>query len=124
MNQQDIDAWAEAFVAYQSDPANDRQDHPLFWASERFMLADGPSPDDCWRAILAVLARRPSEQVLGMLAAGPLEDLIEYSGQDFIGRIEHEARVSPKFRWLLGGVWRSGEPEVWERVEAAREEAW
>ncbi len=52
-----------------------------------------------------------------MLAAGPLEDLIEYHGPDFIGRIEDEARRSAIFRELLGEVWESSTPEVWGRIE-------
>jgi hypothetical protein len=78
------------------------------------------SAEDAWQVILTVLSLRPSDDVIGVLAAGPLEDLIDDHGADFIGRIEEEARKSPAFRHLLGGVWRSGTPEVWARVEKAR----
>jgi hypothetical protein len=57
-----------------------------------------------------------SEEVLGVLAAGPLEDLIHDKGDDFIERIELLARRDPAFRLLLRGVWESGSPAVWERV--------
>lgn len=78
-----------------------------------------------WQFILAVLARRPSERVLGMLAAGPLEDLLAYAGKFYIDRVELEARRNPAFRHLLGGVWQNRTPdELWRRVEAVRGEPW
>jgi hypothetical protein len=60
--------------------------------------------------------------VLGVLAAGALEDLIQFHGPNFIGHIEAESRRNPAFRRLLGGVWRSSTPEVWARVQRARGE--
>jgi hypothetical protein len=126
VNQQQIEEWASAYIAYQEDHENHRDDHPLFWATSWFMLIsdDEPGPEECWRAILEVLSRNPSEHVLGMLAAGALEDLIERAGPTFIDRIEQQTRRDPAFRHLLGGVWESSTPEVWARVEAARGEPW
>ncbi|WP_425476665.1 DUF6869 domain-containing protein [Solilutibacter tolerans] len=80
----------------------------------------GPAAEECWDGILAVVERRPSEKVLGMLAAGPVEDLINHSGNEFIDRIEERSRRDPFFRQMLHGVWESGSREVWARVEAAR----
>ncbi|MGT2431445.1 DUF6869 domain-containing protein [Cupriavidus basilensis] len=57
--------------------------------------------------------------MLGALAAGELEDLIEYHGPAFIGRIERQAGRDPRFRRLLCGVWRSSTPQVWARILAA-----
>ena len=81
-------------------------------------------PEAAWALILEILAHAPSQDALALLAAGPLEDLIEYHGPSFIDRIELCARRDPKFRYLLGGVWQSSTPEVWSRVEAARVSAW
>ncbi|HEV7700158.1 MAG TPA: hypothetical protein VGO43_08010 [Pyrinomonadaceae bacterium] len=40
-------------------------------------------------------------------------------------RIETEARQKPKFKHLLGGVWRnSPKPEILSRIEAIRGETW
>lgn len=77
-------------------------------------------PEDAWHVILRVFGHRPSEEVLGLLAAGPLEDLIEYHGEQFIDRIESEARESEAFKQLLCGVWPSHSKELWARVEDAR----
>src|SRR5690606_29755394 len=69
-------------------------------------------PEDMWRVILAVLSQKPSDGVIEVLAAGPLEDLIKDQGAKFIERIENEARADPAFRNLLGGVWKSGTPDI------------
>ena len=119
----EIDAWAAAYIeaAASSDYAKD--DYPLWWAIERFMvgvISEAAEAEDCWVAILVVLSRNPTDQVLGVLAAGPLEDLIDHHGPEFIERIELLARRDPAFRSLLRGVWKSSTPEIWERVEKAQ----
>ncbi|WP_412547826.1 DUF6869 domain-containing protein [Pseudomonas sp. PDM11] len=61
----------------------------------------------------------PPESVFTILAAGPLEDLIDEAGPELIERIELHARRTPTFRNLLGGVWAISTPGIWARVEAA-----
>ncbi|HEY0505043.1 MAG TPA: hypothetical protein VGD42_16290 [Lysobacter sp.] len=122
----DLDAWADAYVEFHAiDRTLDAQD-PLWWAVERSMFViRQDAADEMWQFILAVLARRPSERVLRMLAAGPLEDLLAYAGKFYIDRVELEARRNPAFRHLLGGVWQNRTPdELWRRVEAVRGEPW
>jgi hypothetical protein len=80
--------------------------------------------EEVWAAILEVLAREPSSTVIQNLAAGPLEDLLEYWGPVFIDRVEVEARRNPSFRHLLGGVWQCSTPEVWQRIQKVRGAAW
>lgn len=114
----DIEAWARAYIeARESYDPESGEDLP--WAIERFMDLDS-DPEDAWKVILRVLDCSPSEQVLSMLAASELEDLIEDHGMQFIERIESEARASAAFKQLLCGVWPSGSKETWARVEAAR----
>jgi hypothetical protein len=116
-----IDAWAAAYIAVNEARANFDESHPDYLAAYCFMQElVGPVAEECWQGILAVVRRQPSEWVLGMLAAGPMEDLVMCSGADFIGRIELEARRNPDFRRMLHGVWSSGTPEVWARLVAAR----
>jgi hypothetical protein len=122
MTRTEIESWAAAYIRAQQDPTILEDDHPFWWAIENFMFnSDGPSAEDCWLAILEVLSRNPPKHVLGMLAAGPLEDLIEYCGPDFIERIELESLCNPAFRDLLGGVWESSTPEVWARIEKTQQ---
>lgn len=120
LTDKDCDAWVTAYIEAQSSPQPALDDHPQWWAIKRFMdLNDLESAEEAWRAILQVVARQPPERVVGMLAAGPLEDLIQCWGPQFIERIEQAAWRSADFRALLGGVWESGVPEVWARIQRA-----
>lgn len=67
----------------------------------------------------------PSHHVFQNLAAGPLEELLSRHGAELIEEIEVEARRSPEFNLLLGGVWKNSmSEEVWRRVCAARRQTW
>jgi hypothetical protein len=122
---QEINEWANAYIAAEELPEKERHDSSYWWAIERFMnMRDSAQADDGWTTILKVLDGQPSQNVIGMLAAGPLEDLIQEWGELFVDRIELEARRNPAFRHLLGGVWESSTPEVWARIEKARGTSW
>ncbi len=125
LTQEKIEQWATAYIEVQQRAGTIDADNPLWWSIERFMnMYEQQEAEDAWTTILEILARKPSAQVLGILAAGPLEDLIEEWGTLFIERIELESRQNPEFRHLLGGVWRSGTSVVWERVEKSRGAPW
>ena len=121
LSEQQIQEWARGYVrAYEApDPALGKDELSPYILG----LMPGPEnldPEDAWRVILAVLSLKPNANIIGILAAGPLEDLIEDQGAKFIDRIEDEARRNPAFRHLLGGVWESGTREIWTRIEKAR----
>jgi hypothetical protein len=123
MTEEDFDNWIAAYIDRQ-----EREEIPvdgggdLFWAVDKFFCYNDEEPELCWQAILEILRRKPSNKVFAILAAGPLEDLIQYHGTDYIDRIEIEARTNPDFKHLLGGVWESSSPAVWKRVVFARGE--
>ncbi len=125
---QDIDGWAKAYIQAQLDPTLLDGGHPLWWAVERFMEIIGgeelSGAEDSWATILRIVELDPPDEVTEVLAAGPLEHLIEYYGPSFIDRIESEARRNADFRDLLGGVWKSGSDEIWARIEACRDRVW
>lgn len=76
-------------------------------------------PETAWRIILE-LTERSNDNLLGMIAAGPLEDLLNEHPDKFIQRIEEQARKSIRFRECLTGVWKSGIPgPIWERIVIA-----
>jgi hypothetical protein len=78
-----------------------------------------------WQFILNTYVRNLSGNVIAILAAGPLEDLLATVGPKYIDRVEQLARRDPKFNWLLGGVWKNNmTDEVWERVQAIRLNVW
>lgn len=64
------------------------------------------------------VAKTEAQDVVGLTAAGPLEDLISSRGHDYIDAIEQEARRDQRMAWTLGGVWQSSAPDdVWSRVQ-------
>ena len=78
-------------------------------------------PEAAWQAILRVLEHELSGKQIALLAAGPLESLLAWHGEQFIDRVEAEAKRNPAFADVLGGVWRHEMPEhIWKRVEKAR----
>ena len=121
MKPSELSNWVDAYITVQDGGGIDA-DHPHWWAIERFFELMPEHPDECWQAILAILDREPSEAVLDILGAGPLEDLIHQHGAAFIEKIEFEARENPPFKALLDRVWESSTPEIWMRVQRARGE--
>ena len=67
----------------------------------------------------------PTDTLLQVLAAGPLEDLLAHHGPAIIDRVESQARADDRFNLLLGGVWPSSiSPDVWARVQRIRKQVW
>ena len=126
-SEEQLDEWVDAFIlANHEQPTTDEQRNEAGLAIEpacSALSAGKPQAEAVWRFIVKVVARRPSEWALGVLAAGPIEDLIGEFGDDFIGRIERMAQRDPVFRQTLHGVWRTTSSEdVWARVVQAREQ--
>jgi hypothetical protein len=76
--------------------------------------------------VKAVLAIEDNPNVIALLAAGMLEDLIPPEDGPVVDAVVAEAERDPRFRHLLGGVWFSSmSPTVTERLEKARgEQRW
>ena len=72
------------------------------------------------KVINLIISKSAEQSVIGNLAAGPLEDLVNNYGSQFKERIEIESKKYPRFRHLLGGVWKTGSPEIWSRIEKVR----
>ncbi len=122
-SEEQLEARVDAYVVAHRDRARTGEEE------EAASLASEPGcaaihlgqTEALWRFTLKVVERRPSEWALGMLAAGPIEDLIGECGIDFIERIETRARIDPIFRETLHGVWQCTAPDaLWARVERAR----
>ena len=124
LNSEEINEWVNAYIETQESDETIHEYHPLFWAIERFMKLNSDHPEVCWNMILEILIKKPSNNVLSILAAGPLEDLIVSHGCEYINKIENEARINPAFKYLLGGVWKSSTPEVWSRLQNIRGKPW
>ena len=112
-----IEAWIAGSLA--ADNSIEWAAH--WWALLLLINLPHEDPERAWAIILEILQRQPPEEALGLLAAGPLEDLLSEHGPAFIERVEARARDDPAFKDLLRGVWRlSMSDEIWARVQAAQ----
>jgi hypothetical protein len=113
MNDPDLNALAEKWLAYVRAPESQRANPVQEWSLVR------EKPELAWQLILEILRRDNSSGVLEDLSAGLLEDLLVYHGKAMIDRVEAEARSNPLFAKLLGGVWQNEMPDhIWRRVQA------
>ena len=115
---------ADAWCRYQTRPHIDgvEDEDPDWWAVELlmrdyFLRSDEPRV----RAVLDLLVgRAPDDDVLGVVAAGPLEDLVMEADEDRLRWIEQRAEESPRFRQALQRVWVWRlPPDALARVEQA-----
>jgi hypothetical protein len=93
------------------------EDEPTFWAYSELADLVHKKPSEAFDVVLGILASTDDENVLNNLAAGPLEELIQFHGPSVIESIEREAFRNPKFIALLQGVWKAGSEEIWRRIE-------
>lgn len=117
-----VDEIATAWIAYWANGAQDNPhaSDPYAWAHVEVDWLEHNDPEKLWRVILDIYRRADAEPHLGVLAAGPLEDLLGLHGPAFIDRIESLAAEDPQFAHLLGGVWQfTMSDDIWTRVQAA-----
>lgn len=63
-------------------------------------------------AVVALAASMyDDEEFLGVMAAGPLENLLSKPRPDILERVLSEARKNARFRWLLRGIFLHAIPE-------------
>jgi hypothetical protein len=89
-----------------------------FWAFQHMYDLVHEQPDVAFGLIGEIWARDQSREVIQVLSAGPLEDLLAHHGPELIGRVEEEAARNRSFRKLLGGVWKNSMPDsTWAKVQ-------
>lgn len=115
-----IAGWLEYWKEGQEDSAREPT-----WVFDAVSDLPREAPSLALDFVLEILTKDLTTHQLGVLAAGPLEDVLANHGLDIIERVEIEARRNPQFRYLLGGVWQNAMPdEAWKRVLAAAPERW
>src|SRR6185312_3783949 len=120
MSDPEMIAWAEDWIAFWLAPEGSAEREAKRDATMREWSELHYEPDRAWQFILEVLRRNHSSEILQVLSAGPLEDLLVKHGDAFIDRIEAEAWSNPLFAKLLGGVWRNVMGDhIWHRVQKA-----
>ncbi|MFT3690064.1 DUF6869 domain-containing protein [Paenirhodobacter sp.] len=109
------DVWLSEHRADEGDPEE------MAWSDLCVFELDA-HPEELFTFVLRALRKAENPWQVGLLAAGPLEDLLTTQGPAFIDRIEDQARRSARVRYALTGVWTQDlpDPEVKTRIEAAR----
>lgn len=127
MTDNDLNNLIDAWIAFYLEPEKAPEKKENWWAGEQVMgwMLPEDKPELLWQFIIAAYKRDMPDIAMASLAAGPLEDLLAHHGPEYIDRIETLVRQDPKFRHLLGGVWKNAmTDEIWQRVQAARIKAW
>ncbi len=79
-------------------------------------------PEKQWKFILIAVSLAESEYELADIAAGPIEHLLGWHGDEYISRVEEQAESDPKFASVMLGVWQyMMTEEIWARVQAIQE---
>jgi hypothetical protein len=99
MRTQLVDDW----IRYHAESR--KPSDPLFAVCEQVDDLVERDPEAGWSLILELIAAAGDDRVLAAIAAGPLEDILRRSLEQFIERTEVEARRDPRFRRCLTGVW-------------------
>lgn len=123
----DIDDLVEAWIRYNElglkqgeDALKDHPDRPADRAVSEMVRSQ---PFAAISFLQHALAKTDNEELLAVLAAGPLEDLLVRHGPEVIDQIEQLVVENEKFRELLFGVWRNAiDATTWQRVERLRQE--
>lgn len=99
----DDSARRRALSEFRDDSAE--SDRHGFWAWEAVQTLVRERPEEGWLMILRLVELSPDDKTLAVVAAGPLEELLELHPYEFIDRVEHRSRDDASFRRCLSGVW-------------------
>jgi hypothetical protein len=120
MESSEFETIVKAWVTAQAAQEGSETYHENEWAIRKLInwSVGNPQPHLVWQFVIAAYPQTNSEAVLGMIAAGPLEDLLSGYGTEYIERVEALAHQDPVFSRLLSGVWRGKiTDDVWNRLQ-------
>ena len=107
-------------ITARSDLNKERDDNASALFDFQYALVNN-DPLRALELVTAIVAIEDNPNVLGLLAAGMLEDLLPVEDGPVIDAVVAEAERSPRFRDLLRGAWFSGlNANVVERLDKAR----
>ncbi len=103
LNQATVDFLIDTWVRYEQLTLRTDRDGD-FWAVMKLEELCRFNPDQALDVVIEILNREPTEQIIGSLAKGPLEQLFAQHGSRLMDRAEAEAESNAIFRRLLGCV--------------------
>lgn len=87
------------------------------WVNDALYSAMQCDADYALSIVEAIHEQDATQSRIEAFAAGPVEDLLVYHGQEVIDRVIARASKDPAFARVLGGVWkRDMEDSVWDLV--------
>ena len=120
MEMEELNEWVDAYIEVHESDNSANENHPCYWAIEKFADMEMDHPDLNWAAMLQVISLSTVESVIHSLAAGPLEELVELHGVEYIDRIEKAAQTNLTFRLLLRELIETTDKNIWSRILRAR----
>lgn len=93
-------AWNRCSAA----PGAEMYGHPDWWAIELFLGEEIFQRIDLYRHLLLKLVEHATEDTLGAVAAGPLENFVS-DDEDDLRWIESQCKDNPQLRTALTGMW-------------------
>lgn len=120
MEMEELNEWVNAYIEVHESENSSNEDHTCYWAIEKFADLEMDHPDLNWAAMLHIISLSTSESVIQHLAAGPLEELVELHGVEYIDKIEKAAQTNLTFRLLLRELIETTDKNIWSRILRAR----
>jgi hypothetical protein len=96
----DLNTLADTYLRHHATKSDDD-----FWAWQRVdEIVRGGDLDRAWEITLLLLTKAPDD-VLGYIAAGPLEDFVDGYGDRGLDRAEQACDGDSRLQYALSGVW-------------------
>jgi hypothetical protein len=87
-----------------------------FWAWERVHeIVQGGDLDSAWEITLLLLQKAQTDDALGHVAAGPLEDIVDGYGDQALDRVEEACDKDSRLQFALSGIWLLPDSPVLQR---------
>lgn len=96
----DLNALAEAHL--RNHRSSDKNKDLWAWEEVRRLIED--DPEAAWRVILLLLDKVESDGEVGYIAAGPLEDFIDFRGHEALDRIDEVVDRNQRLQLALSTV--------------------
>ena len=111
---------ADAWITLQKAEMHSELYKSHFWAFDKVLDLAETSPLECWDVVMKIFMKEPDDELLAIMAACPVEDLLGAHGEQIIGLVEEAAQKYPRFREMLSGVWQvSISDQIWQRLQIA-----
>ena len=79
------------------------------WAVDELIDLADDKPEELWELVLEILNQDSSDEIVKLVGAGPLEDLMVNHGEKYIDRVEEQSVKSEVFKAAMKSVWLDGE---------------